>query len=78
MMKKQYILIDVMSMMGQKMFSWVDRYLRQATGKLEQPFGGISVILFGDFAQLPPVCDTPLYAPHFFQILQHYMATLSI
>ena len=63
MKKKQYILIDEMSMMGQKMFSWVDRRLRQATGKLEQPFGGISVIMFGDFAQLPPVCDIPLYAP---------------
>lgn len=31
--------------------------------ELEQPFGGLSVILFGDFAQLPPVCDRPLYAP---------------
>ena len=62
-----YLIIGEMSMLGQVMFAWVDKRLRQATGKLDQPLGGISVILFGDFAQLPPVGDVPLYAsasPH--------------
>ena len=59
---KSYLVIDEMSMMGQKMFAWVDKRLRQATGRLECPFGGFSVLLFGDFGQLPPVGDRPMYA----------------
>lgn len=59
---KHYLIIDKMSMLGQRMFAWVDRRLRQATACLDKPLGGISVVLFGDFAQLPPVGDLPLYA----------------
>ena len=59
---KHYIIIDEMSMLGQKTFSWVDKRLRQATGALNEPLGGISLLLFGDFAQLPPVADTPLFS----------------
>ena len=62
MRNKHYLIVDEMSMMGQKMLVWVDRRLHQATAKLDEPLGGISVILFGDFAQLPPVCDLPLYS----------------
>lgn len=60
---KQYLLIDEMSMLGQAAFAWVDKRLRQATGKQDEPLGGISVIMFGDFAQLPPIGDRPLYVP---------------
>ena len=49
-------------MLGQRTLAWVDKRLRQATGKLNEPLGGISVILLGDFAQLPPVGDKPIYA----------------
>lgn len=59
---KHYLIIDEMSMMGHKMLAWVDKRLRQASGKLDSPLGGFSVILFGDFGQLPPVGDRPLYA----------------
>ena len=59
---KHYIIIDEMSMLGQKTFSWVDKPLRQATGALHASLGSISVLLFGDFAQLPPVADRPLYS----------------
>ncbi len=62
MTSKLYIIIDEMSMIGQRMLAWVDRRLRQATGKLDVPMGGMSIILFGDFGQLPPVGDRPLYA----------------
>lgn len=50
------------SMLGQKTFAWVDKRLRQATGALHEPLGGVSVSLFGDIAQLPPVADRPLFA----------------
>ena len=43
------------------MMAWVDKRLRQATTNLDIP--GMSVILIGDFAQLPPVGDRPLFAP---------------
>ena len=60
---KNYLIIDEMSMLGQRMMSWVDKQLRQATEHLEQPVGGISVILLGDFGQLPPVGDRSLFSP---------------
>ena len=60
---KQYILIDEMSMLGLETMGWVDRRLRQASGKLTETLGGFSVILVGDFGQLPPVGDRPMYAP---------------
>ena len=59
---KQYLITDEMSMLGQRTPAWVDKRLRQATGKLNKPLGGISVMLLGDFAQLPPVGDKPDYA----------------
>ena len=59
---KKYLIVDEVSMMGQKMMEWVDKRLRQATTLTQTPFGGLSVILIGDFAQLPPVGDRPLFA----------------
>ena len=59
---KQYVITDEMSMLGQRTLAWVDKRLRQATGKLNEPLGGISVMLLGDFAQLPPFGDKPIYA----------------
>ena len=56
-----YIIIDEYSMLGQKTFGWIDRRCRQLSGTKEKLFGGKSIILFGDPAQLPPVCDQPLY-----------------
>ena len=58
---KLCIIIDEISMLGQKTFSGVDKRLHQATGALHEPLGGLSMLLFGDFAQLPPVADRPLY-----------------
>jgi len=69
---KHYLIIDEMSMMGHKMLAWVDKRLRQASGKLDSPLGGFSVILFGDFGQLPPVGDRPLYAEPSFNELSIY------
>ena len=59
---KKYIIIDEMSMLGQKSFTWVDKRLRQATAQYGKPFGGMSIILIGDFGQLPPVGDRLLFS----------------
>ena len=61
MTNKSYLIIDEMSMMGQRMMAVIDKRLRQATAHLDTPLGGLSVLLLGDFAQLPPVRDEPLY-----------------
>ena len=58
----QYLIIDEMSMVGRKLFGQVDRRLRQVFPQYAcEAFGGCSCILFGDFGQLPPVMDLPLY-----------------
>jgi len=44
-------------MVGAKMFSYLDSRLRQILNNREVPFGGISVIVFGDLRQLSPVGD---------------------
>ena len=57
-----YIIIDEMSMVGRKTFGQVDRRLRQVfPARSEKLFGGCSCLLFGDWGQLPPVMDLPLY-----------------
>ena len=56
----KYIIIDEYSVVGQRLLGWIDRRLRQGT-VVDEPFGGISIILVGDIAQLPPVGDKVLY-----------------
>ena len=48
-------------MLGHVTFGWVDKRCRQALGFTNRIFGGLSVILCGDPAQLPPVAYKPLY-----------------
>ena len=58
----EYIIIDEMSMVGRMMFGQVDRRLCQVyPNQSEELFGGRSCLLIGDWGQLPPVMDLPLY-----------------
>ena len=53
---------DEMSMLGRKIFGQIDKSLCQVFPHHgDQLFGGCSCLLFGDFGQLPPVMDLPLY-----------------
>ena len=59
----KYIIIDEMSMVGRKVFGQIDRRLRQVFPHgCKELFGGCSCLLFGDWGQLPPVMDLPLYS----------------
>ena len=50
-------------MVGRRMLAIIDMRLRQAfPEQRNQVFGGRSLILVGDFGQLPPVLDEPMYS----------------
>jgi ATP-dependent DNA helicase PIF1 len=52
-------------MVGRKLFSRMDARLRDAfPEKQNEMFGGCSILLLGDFAQLPPVGDISLFNLH--------------
>ena len=58
----RYFIIDEKSMVGRRMLGIIDVRLRQAfPEENNRPFGGRSLILLGDFGQLPPVLDLPMY-----------------
>ena len=58
----RYIIIDEKSMIGLRMLSYIDSRLRQIfPSHQDQFFGGRSIMLLGDFYQLPPVMEKPLY-----------------
>ncbi len=48
------LIIDEISMLSARTFAMVDAMCRAVRG-LQKPFGGLQVILVGDFFQLPPV-----------------------
>ena len=58
----KYLIIDEMSMVGRTLQGQIDKRLRQVfPHQADSLFGGCSCFLFGDFEQLPPVMDLPLY-----------------
>ena len=57
-----YIIIDEKSMVGRRLLSRMDSRLREAfADSQDEYFGGCSILMFGDFGQLPPVGDIPIY-----------------
>ena len=56
------LVIDEKSMVGLYMMYQLDKRLKEIKStNSDLPFGGISVVLMGDFAQLPPVGDKPMF-----------------
>ena len=52
------LIIDEISMVSPELFASMDRILK-AFKENEKPFGGVQVVLSGDFFQLPPVAKGP-------------------
>ena len=53
-MTTDILIVDEVSMMSAKIFDMLN-YIGKLTRKSPKPFGGIQVLFFGDFYQLPPV-----------------------
>lgn len=51
----KFLLIDEISMVRADTLDYIDRLLRFVKGKSDLPFGGIQVVVVGDFFQLPPI-----------------------
>ena len=58
----QVLIIDEDSMLGVQSLMKIDIRCRELKGLPNVPFGGLSIILIGDFFQLKPVKDSPLYS----------------
>src|SRR6266536_582100 len=57
------LILDEKSMVGAAQLGRIDQHMRQAyPHHAEETLGGIPAIFFGDFAQLPPVGDSPIYS----------------
>lgn len=52
--KAKVLIIEEISMLSAKTFQMADAVCREVR-RIDQPFGGLTVILVGDFFQLPPV-----------------------
>lgn len=55
--KLKVLIIDEISMVSSEIFLGIDKILR-AFKKDSKPFGGVQVVLSGDFFQLPPISKT--------------------
>ena len=56
--KLKLLIIDEVSMVSPELFSSMDLVLRSFKG-VDTPFGGIQVVISGDFFQLPPISKEP-------------------
>ena len=58
----RYLIIDEKSMIGLQQLAWIDQRCREIFPHgHEEPFGGLTVVIGGDFFQLPPVRQKPLF-----------------
>jgi hypothetical protein len=64
--KTSVLIIDEISMLSGTILDAVDAVCRQVRGN-DQPFGGIQVVLVGDFFQLPPVAGRGRTVPFAFE-----------
>jgi ATP-dependent DNA helicase PIF1 len=55
--KLEILIIEEVSMLSDTLFTTISKYL-SLIRKDPRPFGGIQLLLVGDFCQLPPVTDT--------------------
>ena len=63
------IIIYEISMLGEKPLYFIDQIIKQVSGKMDEVFGGLSIIFVGDFQKLPPMTCSSLIRPLFLHAL---------
>ena len=63
------IIVDEISMLGAKLFECMDIILRWRHATPRTPLAGITFLFCGDFCQLPPVFDAPVFTSSLWQSL---------
>jgi ATP-dependent exoDNAse (exonuclease V) alpha subunit len=58
--KLRLLIIDEASMMRADLLDGIDYALRLNRNRMDEPFGGVQVVLFGDLFQLAPIVDKEL------------------
>ena len=51
----KWLIIDEISLVGNKMYNFINWRLQQIKDRHDTPFGGVNVICCGDLSQLPPI-----------------------
>jgi ribosomal protein S18 acetylase RimI-like enzyme len=68
------LVIDEISMVNADMMDHVDSMLRLIKGKVDEPFGGVQVVMFGDPYQLRPVVKNDPEDPHTKTFAENYQS----
>jgi len=69
--KVKFIILDEYSLVGSNLLAMIDKRCRQASGVLDEDFGGMYVYMLGDIRQLPPIMDIPLCSSKQKSLSQH-------
>lgn len=64
--KTDILVIDEVSMISAQFFDNLS-YVAQKMRRSDEPFGGIRLLMFGDFLQLPPVSKSEMRVPRVFE-----------
>jgi ATP-dependent DNA helicase PIF1 len=67
--KLKVLIIDEISMMDNQLFELIHNLLMKIKNCFDKPFGGVQMILVGDFYQLPPIENNYCFTSHIWNLL---------
>ena len=70
--------IDEISMLSAAVLDALDAAFRTARGRPDAPFGGVQLVLVGDFCQLAPVCGEYAFRARAWKALEGQMRVVSL